>query len=212
MTTLMDTLKASIEAQRNAEGAECSCEDVDCVHTAASRQADAAVEAARSRLAESDELRSWKLYEDGHHYNTIKAPGCAEALEAAKEGVDPRNYPGVSGDGLTITIWVRVRVKCEATGENDSAKVACDPVPPKCGDGNQDHDWQTPLRIVGGIAENPGVWGNGGGVRIHEACMNCGCAKITDTWAQDRESGEQGLTSVEFEPGRYSHALESAAE
>jgi hypothetical protein len=31
----------------------------------------------------------------------------------------------------------------------------------------------------------------------------CGCARITDTWAQDPETGEQGLHEVRYEPDRY---------
>jgi len=46
-----------------------------------------------------------------------------------------------------------------------------------------EHDWCSPHEVVGGIAENPGVWGNGGGVIITEVCRHCGTYRTTDTWA-----------------------------
>jgi hypothetical protein len=37
--------------------------------------------------------------------------------------------------------------------------------------------------------------------------MHCGCGRKVDTWAQDQQTGEQGLESVSYEPGKYSHAI-----
>lgn len=45
------------------------------------------------------------------------------------------------------------------------------------------HEWQSP-QWLGGVKENPGVWGHGGGVIVHEVC-ECGARKITDTWANN---------------------------
>lgn len=84
----------------------------------------------------------------------------------------------------------------------DSHKVAIEPAEPACSHG-EGHDWQSPVEIVGGIDENPGVRGSGGGVIIDECCMHCGCQRQTDTWAQDRTDGEQGLTSVTYRVGHY---------
>jgi hypothetical protein len=84
----------------------------------------------------------------------------------------------------------------------ERASVACDPPVPPCVDGGE-HEWRAPHAIVGGIEENPGVWGHGGGVVMHECCMRCRCGRVTDTWAQRSDTGEQGLTSVKYEPGKY---------
>ena len=87
-------------------------------------------------------------------------------------------------------------------------RVEIPPIEPRCSESV--HDWQSPHSIVGGCKENPGVWGNGGGVVINEVCMLCGCQRRTDTWAQDRATGEQGLVSVSYTPGYYELAeLES---
>ncbi len=83
-----------------------------------------------------------------------------------------------------------------------SHRVTIDPDEPDCvgGDG---HAWASPVKLVGGIKENPGCWGHGGGVIIDEACLRCGCRRQTDTWAQDPTDGTQGLRSVEYAPGHY---------
>jgi len=102
---------------------------------------------------------------------------------------------------ITETTWVTVYVWTEDGDDPDDREgytIEIDPAEPGCtGD---DHDWQSPHEIVGGIAENPGVWGHGGGCRIHEVCRHCGAHRHTDTWAQRPDTGEQGLTSVRYEP------------
>jgi len=65
------------------------------------------------------------------------------------------------------------------------------------------HDWQSPHKIVGGIKDNPGVYGHGGGVVITECCMTCGCKRVRDTWAQRPDTGEQGLVSISYAAGEY---------
>ena len=57
---------------------------------------------------------------------------------------------------------------------------------------------QSPHEVVGGLEENPGVWGNGGGVIIHEVCQTCGVHRHTNTWAQNPVNGKQGLESVSY--------------
>jgi hypothetical protein len=63
----------------------------------------------------------------------------------------------------------------------------------------EEHDWQSPYEVVGGVKENPGVRGHGGGVIIKECCAHCGRYRFTDTWAQRRDTGEQGLRRVSYE-------------
>lgn len=117
-------------------------------------------------------------------------PACAEHAETPEADVELRPL---------ITV-------IEGRTDRDSHKVAIEPEEPDCVEGKS-HDWASPHRVVGGIKENPGVWGIGGGVIIHEACLRCGCGRVTNTWAQDMTDGEQGLTSVSYEPGRYSDEL-----
>jgi hypothetical protein len=91
----------------------------------------------------------------------------------------------------------------------DTITTAIDPDAPDCDD-PRGHNWKAPHELVGGIEDNPGVWGSGGGVKIHEVCVRCGCGKLTDTWAQRPDTGEQGLDSVAYTKDEYTEQIEEA--
>lgn len=149
-------------------------------------------------------LRKYELCEDGHWYDTIEAVSLEAALAVARDNVDSGNYE------YEGTLWLDVRARDVETGETDRDTVALDPPEPECT--KVKHDWQSPHEIVGGIEENPGCWGHGGGVIMTAVCMHCGCARITDTWAQRPDTGEQGLTSVSYEAGKYDDQVEAMRE
>lgn len=86
-----------------------------------------------------------------------------------------------------------------------SHSVAIEPEEPACSHADG-HDWRSPHGLVGGCESNPGVWGHGGSVVAHEVCVRCALARITDGWAQDPETGVQGLTSVRYDRDEYSMA------
>jgi hypothetical protein len=119
------------------------------------------------------------------------------ASEAAQKYVDD----GLWGE-ITSTTWVSVSTyRKDEDGEIYDEKghtIAIDPGEPDCVDG-EEHDWRSPYSVVGGLKENPGVHGHGGGVICKEVCAHCGAYKITDSWAQNPETGEQGLDSVEYQ-------------
>lgn len=158
------------------------------------RRENEALDAHRAFLA-SDEPRHFRYREDGCEIE-FWASSTEEAIEHAEELLQEGDY----GD-VTETFWPSAVLSCE-DGSVHTVRVTIDPEAPACSEGKE-HDWQSPIELVGGIAENPGVWGHGGGVKIHEACMNCGCGRVRDTWAQDQTTGEQGLESVSYEEGRY---------
>lgn len=131
----------------------------------------------------------YEYCEDGYS-ETFEADSLDEAIEWAENKLRDGDW-GTSPE----TMWVSAIVEDE-DGDRENVKVAIDPKEPVCPEG--EHDWQSPWDVVGGLEENPGVWGNGGGVVIREVCVHCGRYKRTDTWAQDPETGEQGLTSVSY--------------
>lgn len=146
------------------------------------------------------------MVSDGQTEEEYDASSAAEAVDEF--------FDGCLWDRDQPTFWYDVRSWREAITEAgeivriDEATHTrqIDPPEPPCVDG-QGHDWRSPHEIVGGIRENPGVWGHGGGVIMHECCVRCGCRRTTDTWAQRQDTGEQGLESVEYEPGCYSEQL-----
>lgn len=137
------------------------------------------------------------LCDDGNAEVKIDADTPTEAAEAYVRGGD-------YGEGPS---WVIVYVQeidettREEIDDRYRVRVTVEADEPSCTE--SEHDWQSPYEILGGLRENPGVIGHGGGVIIEEVCMHCGCARTTDTWAQDRATGEQGLESVSYEPGKY---------
>jgi hypothetical protein len=146
--------------------------------------------------------------DDGNAEITVE---CATGQEAAQEYVD-----GGEWGETTRTDWIHVyawRVGINEDGElvrvdNEKHRIELEPEAPSCVDGGDEHDWQAPYEIVGGIEENPGVSGNGGGVIMTEVCMRCGCGKTVNTWDTDMSNGEQGLTSVQYEPERFRDAID----
>lgn len=126
------------------------------------------------------------------------------ARDAAQEYVDDGDWGEVTG-----TKWITVYVQQvdddgNEIGDRERIKIALEPDEPSCIDSRgDDHDWRSPIELVGGCRENPGVYGHGGGVIITEVCMYCGTERTVDTWAQDRSDGEQGLESVRYEEGKF---------
>lgn len=80
--------------------------------------------------------------------------------------------------------------------------VPVEPLEPRCLD-HLGHRWERPHRLVGGLVENPGVVGHGGGVIVTSVCVRCGCSRIVDTWATDPNTGRQGLTSTAYDQLAY---------
>jgi len=170
-------------------------------------------------------MTKYRIIEDGYdgpEVEVAESDGVAEALRQAVEDVDPGAYT------RDETMWVDVTVievappcpdhgpekvetrwteawclvdDCDWTADlaSASATVTIDPPEPPCTTtGRTGHDWQAPHALVGGLEQNPGVWGNGGGVIVHEIC-DCGVRRIRDTWATRRDTGEQGLDSVRYD-------------
>ena len=143
------------------------------------------------------EARRWIVRLEGGEGGEEEFEGSLEDVwrEAAEWARDGWN-------AVDRTFWVRVDVEGE-DGHISRSKVPIDPEPPKCVSSEHEHDWQGPHRLVGGLEENPGVVGHGGGVRITRVCMHCGCKRVTDTFASDPVDGERGLESVRYEAGAF---------
>ena len=131
---------------------------------------------------------------DGHAAIEIEAE---TAEEAAQKYVD-----GGDWEPSAETWWIDIRCTPmtndgeEIDDEAETITVEIEPEEPECS--AADHDWCSPFEVVGGIESNPGVWGHGGGVKITEVCRHCGAYRVTDTWAQRQDTGEQGFRSTEY--------------
>lgn len=122
----------------------------------------------------------------------------------AEEAAEKYVSTGSWGD-IESTIWVSVHTHkkgWDLAGDEirfDSGRftIQLDPHEPSCVDG-ETHDWHSPLALLGGLKENPGVYGHGGGVICTQVCAHCGTYVTSDSWAQNPETGEQGLHSVSY--------------
>ena len=103
------------------------------------------------------------------------AAAVRHATRWARDGSWPERGP---------TFWVGLHLEWGASGESRH-RVAIDPPAPDCT--RRRHRW-VEARIQT----------HGGGVIFTEVCKHCGCRLATDTWAQDPETGTQGLRSIEY--------------
>lgn len=137
--------------------------------------------------------------------NALVAIEADSPKEAAQEYVDGGGFQ------QEVTTWVTVYVTEEDedgdTIDHGRIKITVEPNEPYCVNRNENHEWDSPHEIVGGLKENPGVYGSGGGVKYTVVCMKCGCGKHVNTWDYDPNDGEQGLTSVQYIKGEYTDAL-----
>jgi hypothetical protein len=208
--TKTEELLAAIAAAKAAEAAYDGYESPDAETEAemcatmdrlreVQRAAEAEVQRLRLVLIATNEPREWSFSdrETADFDRQTLAPGdVVEALESAIHGGDYGQDEH--------TVWIHARAYCELTDETIETTVSMGADEPACPEG--EHDWQSP-QFLGGLQENPGVFGHGGGVIITECCMHCGCKRVTDTWAQDMSTGEQGLTSIAYEPGAFAEEL-----
>ena len=126
----------------------------------------------------------------------IEATSIAEALDAAKNA-----WQDGSWDEGKCLISVRVAALDGAgdeTGEVDWVDVECgsDPEPPAC-TSDTGHDWCSPVKVVGGINSNPGVWSKGGTTIVTlEVCRHCGIYRRETHYGWQRNPGQ--CDGVEF--------------
>ena len=131
---------------------------------------------------------------DGNADVEITAETAEEAAQGYVDGGEWESEPS--------TWWIDIHCTPidddgeEIEDEAETITVEVEPEEPECQEA--DHDWCSPLEVVGGIESNPGVWGHGGGLKITEVCRHCGAYRITNTWAQRQDTGEQGLRSTEY--------------
>jgi len=123
--------------------------------------------------------------------------GCATEIEADNEKKAITKYfSDVSIEDYipdaNKTIHVEFLVSSKQLNYGDycpSNYHRLDPIADSCtGDG---HKWTSPYEIVGGLKENPGVTGNGGGLIIREICKYCQLEKVTNTWDTNPETGQK---------------------
>ena len=116
------------------------------------------------------------------HYPDAKSAG-----EAAREYAD--DGWGEIAETTWIHVWTWTQDEGGEQHDREYHVVEIDPEEPDCVE-DELHEWT-----------DEAVRGHGGGVLISDVCAHCGLTRTIDTWAQDRETGQQGLRSISYAPG-----------
>lgn len=127
-------------------------------------------------------------------------PDAKSGKEAAEQYVEDGDY-GDSGGIVEVSYWKRaICMYKDEDGEediDDDVKIDYEtidveiqtPEPPCCQE--EGHNWESPHELLGGLEENPGVWGHGAGVIENTVCSNCGMQRCIDTAATDPSTGRE---------------------
>ncbi|WP_051246191.1 hypothetical protein [Thioalkalivibrio sp. ALE19] len=126
--------------------------------------------------------------EDSGHTEDLEATDLASAIDEARELLRDGDWPT---GGKTTYVSAAV---IDPYGGAHGVEVAIHPEEPECTE--SEHDWQSPHDLLGGLEENPGVWGKGGGVVVTEVCRHCGAYRITDTW--DQSQGPEPVETIQY--------------
>lgn len=150
---------------------------------------------ARERVLATRATRAGWMADDGNY--EVEYPEADTGLEAARWYVADGDW-GEDTCTSWVTVWAWPRyvlggevLEGAGEGEREQHLIEVEPAVPECAEGSDGHDWQ----------DDGGPWGSGAGVKYREVCARCGCARVIDTWAQDHDTGVQGLHSVEYREG-----------
>jgi hypothetical protein len=130
----------------------------------------------------------------------VEYPDADSAEEAAREYVEDGDW-GDWGDGdesFAINVGAgRVALFVDDDGDLDTKRYDWDgfvivqhPDEPSCDAADDgEHRWANPHEMVGGIEENPGVWGGQGcSISTVEVCLLCGTAKVSRSNSQGSDT------------------------
>lgn len=174
--TYLDAVRELIAARASDESDESAAED--------------RAEAARIALSESTEPEHWTARDcESGVTEDLGVLDLEEARDAAREWV------AGGGGEVAWTIWCDARLYSE-TGHETRATAQIDPDEPACGTRREprEHAWEDD----GASGFGSVVSGHGGGVICQYRCAHCGLQRVEDSGAQRRDTGEQGLASVEY--------------
>lgn len=136
----------------------------------------------------------YTMAEDGNNaWETIQADSLDDAKKQLHDWARDSDWNMDEWDATTIQVdYALYAGKWEPGDDAEPAyeyRHTFHPDEPACIDTNTEHDWTSSVKTEGGLKENPGVFGHGGGVIIHDHCRHCGVQRTQDTWAQDPTTG-----------------------
>jgi hypothetical protein len=137
-----------------------------------------------------------------HCWDSDLDSSCSEAIEAdSAKGAAREFAEDYDPENKSYRVNVYVMEDGEDFEDAQDIFITIDPREPSCtiyGETYDEHAWCDAYELVGGIRSNPGVWGEGGGVRTLTICKRCGCARKVNTWDTDPSNGEH-FESLEYD-------------
>lgn len=163
---------------------------------------------------ESSKQPNYRIYDrtGGGVTEDIYAESLEDAIEQGREWILEGDWSDFQG---TLDCVVREIVRYDdseddgdagqideratADGQSYDCSAEVTAEEPDCDEAEDDeHDWQSPYEVLGGLKENPGVWGSGHGqVKITVVCAKCGIYRTTDYGATQSSNGQQ-MTRVDY--------------
>lgn len=135
----------------------------------------------------------------------ITASSYDKARNMLEKWIQDTYEPDISD--TPTTYYVRASIHISDDDLDEPIMVPVHPLAPKCT--GKYHRWESPIELVGGMTENPGVFAHGGGAKTQEVCRRCGCGRKIDTWGT-YPNGVQGATYMTYEPNwQKNHAIDS---
>jgi hypothetical protein len=163
----------------------------------------------------------YKIAEDtggarGGATEIVDAASLEEALEIAKEWASEGSYD----ERVMVEVWVEeLDDDGKPTGRSLSGEVAAgpEPTPPEteCGDEDEDHDWQSPVELVGGLDDNPGVFASWGTrFDFYAVCSRCGIYRHSWSAGKQRNPGalDRGVEYYEADEKSLAWVAEQLGE
>ena len=148
------------------------------------------------------ETKRYEIREDSGASEIVEAESLEAALEQAREWAADGDYD----ERVSVRVYVdEIDEDGNAIpGEHASDSVDAGPEPcpevTECGEEDEDHDWESPLELVGGLRENPGVFSIGGtAFRYETVCRNCGMYKTVTDAGMQRNPGQLDR-EIEYTP------------
>jgi hypothetical protein len=141
----------------------------------------------------------YQIREDSGASEVIDANCLDEALTAAQRWASEGSYD----ERVTVSVYVHeldpetdepFENWCYGDGRNAHGEAMAGPEPEpeitECGEDDEDHEWESPVELVGGCRENPGVFSSGTRFDYRMVCSKCGMYKHSWDVGSQRNPGE----------------------
>jgi hypothetical protein len=110
-------------------------------------------------------------------------------MDAAKETAEEIWQAGSWDGKCLIDVYIQqLDFDDEPIGDMDEIEVECgeETPEPDCAEG-EEHEWEAPHELVGGMDQNPGVWSTGGTTYVTKTvCKNCGIYRTETDYGSQR--------------------------